>query len=91
MNDAEQRAAAKQFAQDWQARGDEKQDNQSFWLALLQKVFGVAEPEKYINFEYPVLVDDGRKEVRAAGFLSLCRGCGHFRQAPDVPRLSEKP
>lgn len=37
MNDAEQRAAAKQFAQDWQARGDEKQDNQSFWLALLQK------------------------------------------------------
>lgn len=69
MNDAEQRAAAKQFAQDWQARGDEKQDNQSFWLALLQKVFGVAEPEKYINFEYPVLVDDGRKEKGTTKFI----------------------
>lgn len=69
MNDAEQRAAAKQFAQDWQARGDEKQDNQSFWLALLQKVFDVAEPEKYINFEYPVLVDDGRKEKGTTKFI----------------------
>lgn len=69
MNDAEQQAAAKQFAQDWQARGDEKQDNQSFWLALLQKVFGVAEPEKYINFEYPVLVDDGRKEKGTTKFI----------------------
>lgn len=69
MNDAEQRAAAKQFAQDWQARGDEKQDNQSFWLSLLQKVFGVAEPEKYINFEYPVLVDDGRKEKGTTKFI----------------------
>lgn len=69
MNDAEQRTAAKQFAQDWQARGDEKQDNQSFWLALLQKVFGVAEPEKYINFEYPVLVDDGRKEKGTTKFI----------------------
>lgn len=69
MNDAEQRAAAKQFAQDWQARGDEKQDNQSFWLVLLQKVFGVAEPEKYINFEYPVLVDDGRKEKGTTKFI----------------------
>ena len=54
MTDAGRRAAAKQFAADWQGRGDEKQDTQAFWLALLQKVFEVAEPEKSIAFELPV-------------------------------------
>ncbi len=54
MTDAQQRAAAKQFAADWQGRGDEKQETQGFWLALLQKVFAVAEPEKFIAFELPV-------------------------------------
>lgn len=37
MTDAERRLAAKQFAADWQGRGDEKQETQTFWLALLQK------------------------------------------------------
>ncbi|MBD5101311.1 MAG: class I SAM-dependent DNA methyltransferase [Subdoligranulum sp.] len=54
MTDAQQRAAAKQFAADWQGRGDEKQETQAFWLALLQKVFDVAEPEKFVAFELPV-------------------------------------
>ena len=54
MTDAQQRAAAKQFAKDWQGRGDEKQETQAFWLALLQKVFDVAEPEKFVVFELPV-------------------------------------
>lgn len=54
MTDAERRAAAKQFVADWQGRGDEKQETQTFWLALLQKVYGVAEPDKFIKFEVPV-------------------------------------
>ena len=54
MTDAERRTAAKQFAADWQGRGDEKQETQTFWLALLQKVYGVAEPEKFISFEKTV-------------------------------------
>lgn len=54
MKDAEQRVAAKEFAAYWEGRGDEKQDTQSFWMALLQKVFGIKEPEKYIAFEMPV-------------------------------------
>ena len=54
MTDAERRIAAKQFAADWQGRGDEKQETQTFWLALLQKVYGVAEPDKFIQFEVPV-------------------------------------
>jgi hypothetical protein len=54
MTDAERRAAAKQFAADWAGRGDEKQETQTFWLALLQKVYGVPEPDKFIQFEVPV-------------------------------------
>lgn len=54
MTEAEKRIAAKQFSADWAGRGDEKQETQSFWLTLLQKVFGVSEPEKYITFELPV-------------------------------------
>lgn len=33
--------AAKRFANEWKNRGDEKQDTQSFWISLLQQVFGV--------------------------------------------------
>ena len=54
MTAAEQRNAAKQFFADWKDRGDEKQETQAFWMALLQKVYGVAEPDKYIEFELPV-------------------------------------
>ncbi len=54
MTAAEQRSAAKQFFADWKDRGDEKQETQSFWLALLRNVYGVTEPEKYIEFELPV-------------------------------------
>lgn len=57
MADAERRTAAKQFAADWAGRGDEKQETQAFWLALLQKVYGVEEPEKYVAFEVPVKLD----------------------------------
>ena len=54
MMDAEQRRAAKQFAEDWKNRGDEKQETQRFWIDLLQNVFGVERPTEYIQFEVPV-------------------------------------
>ena len=41
MTDIERRMAAKQFAADWNGKGDEKQETQSFWLALLQKVYAL--------------------------------------------------
>lgn len=37
MTNTEQRAAARQFSADWEGRGDEKQQTQAFWLALLPK------------------------------------------------------
>lgn len=54
MKAVEQQKAAKQFTEDWLGRGDEKQDTQAFWLSLLQKVYGVEAPERYIYFELPV-------------------------------------
>ena len=54
MTEMEKRTAAKEFAAYWKDRGDEKQETQSFWMALLQKVFGVAEPDKFIDFEVRV-------------------------------------
>ena len=43
--------AAKEFADFWKNRGDEKQDTQAFWTSLLRDVFGVAKPEQSIEFE----------------------------------------
>ena len=57
MTDTERRSAASKFAADWKGRGDEKQETQAFWLALLQKIYGIEEPEKYISFELPVKLD----------------------------------
>lgn len=69
MNESERRAAAKQFVADWANRGDERQDAQSFWRTLLQKVFGVDEPEKYIRFERRVEVDDIKTGKRTTKFI----------------------
>ena len=57
MTDAQHRAAAKEFAAYWTGRGDEKQETQRFWIDLLGHVCGMAEPEKAIEFEYPVKLD----------------------------------
>ena len=57
MKEVEQRAAAARFAVDWQGRGDEKQETQSFWISLLQGVYDVEETTKYIQFELPVKLD----------------------------------
>ncbi|MBQ4331883.1 MAG: class I SAM-dependent DNA methyltransferase [Spirochaetaceae bacterium] len=54
MTESQQKQAARQFIADWTGRGDEKQDTQTFWLNLLQNVFGVEEPHKFISFEMPV-------------------------------------
>lgn len=51
MTDVERRTAAAQFVRDWKDRGDEKQETSLFWISLLQKVYGVEEPDKYISFE----------------------------------------
>lgn len=54
MTDAEQRRAARKFAEDWKDRGYEKGECQPFWMALLRNVFNVTEPEHFIIFENQV-------------------------------------
>lgn len=38
-------------------RGNERQDSQSFWLDLLQSVYGIEKPTEYIKFEDAVKMD----------------------------------
>ncbi|MCI9469422.1 MAG: SAM-dependent DNA methyltransferase [Oscillospiraceae bacterium] len=56
MTEAQQRAAAKQFALDWKDRGDEKQETQRFWIELLTKIFGI-DGSTAIAFELPVKLE----------------------------------
>lgn len=56
MTADEQRRGAKEFAEKWKDKGDEKQDTQTFWLELLQKVLGVADPYSFIDFENRVKI-----------------------------------
>ena len=57
MTAAEQKAAAKKFAEYWKDKGYEKGESQPFWLSLLRDVYGIAEPEKFISFEDQVMLD----------------------------------
>ena len=57
MTPIQQSKAAAQFAKEWANKGYEKGHTQTFWLELLQKVFGVENPYGYINFEDQVMVD----------------------------------
>ena len=54
MTQAEQQRAAKDFAEFWQGKGDEKQETQRFWIEFLQEVLGVEAPSRYIEFEKKV-------------------------------------
>ena len=54
MTQAEQQRAAKEFAAFWKDKGDEKQENQRYWIGLLQEVLGIENPTRYIEFEKPV-------------------------------------
>lgn len=51
---AEKRATIRAFVEKWQGKGDEKQETQRFWMALLQDIYDVADPSQYIEFEKTV-------------------------------------
>lgn len=48
---------AKEFVNFWQGKGYEKGESQKFWLMLLEEVYGVEQPAKYIEFEEQVKLD----------------------------------
>lgn len=51
MDVREQKKQAKDFIKRWENRGNERQDSQSFWIDLLQSVFGLEKPTDYIRLE----------------------------------------
>ncbi len=53
-----QREAAERFATEWQGRGYEKGESQTFWLQLLQSVYGIEDPYSFISFEEQVRLDN---------------------------------
>lgn len=57
MTDAQQRKAAREFADYWKDKGYEKGESQKFWLSLLRDVLGVEHPEQFIEFEDQVHLD----------------------------------
>ena len=56
-NIREQKKQAKAFIKRWENRGNERQDSQSFWLDLLQSIYGIENPSEYITFEDKVMLD----------------------------------
>lgn len=57
MTDNEQSKKAKEFAEFWKDKGYEKGQSQQFWTSLLNNVFDIQEPEKFIEFEDQVHID----------------------------------
>ncbi len=53
-----QREAAERFATEWRGRGYEKGESQTFWLQLLQSVYGIEDPYSFISFEEQVRLDN---------------------------------
>jgi hypothetical protein len=58
LTQAEQRKAAREFAQKWKGKGYEKGESAKFWLSLLQDVYGVKHPDEFIRFEDKVMLDN---------------------------------
>ena len=50
-SDVEIRKSAKEFSQRWKNKGYEKGESQTFWLSLLNEVYGVEYPSEFITFE----------------------------------------
>lgn len=93
MTDAEQRAAARQFAADWQGRGDEKQETQRFWISLLQDVLGMEHVTGIIEFEKRVEVvnNDGTTTTKFIdGYLPATRTLIEQKGAKINLRKGEK-
>ena len=79
MTAKEQRKAAEDFAAKWLGRGYEKGECQKFWRGLLHDVFGVADPDDWVQYEAP---GAGEKKRRFARVVN-----GRARRAARTPPL----
>ena len=91
MTDAEQREAARQFANKWKDGGDEKQDCHPYWSELSQDVRGVAHVTNYIDFEKPVKLPEGDGKIHTRyidGYIADVKVL--IEQKGSVHQLDEK-
>lgn len=63
MTEAEQRAAATKFYNDWYGIGDEKSDSQRFWIEFCTNVLGIEDVTQKIKFEKRVIIDGQTKYI----------------------------
>lgn len=65
MTEAEQRAAATKFYNNWHGIGDEKSDCQRFWIEFCSNVLGIENVTQKIAFEKRVIIDGQTKFIDA--------------------------
>lgn len=63
MAEAEQRAAATKFYNDWHGIGDEKSDCQRFWIEFCGNVLGIENVTQKLAFEKRVIIDGQTKFI----------------------------
>ena len=59
---------AKLFAADWNGKGNEESESQSFWSDLLREIFGIEKPRDFIKFEKSVSFDKSTHKID--GYIS---------------------
>jgi len=63
MTDAQQREAARQFFYKWNGRGKEDEDARSYWIDILQNIFGMENVTDRVQFEKKVTGDKSKKRI----------------------------
>ena len=63
MTDAQAREAARQFFYRWKGKGKEDEDARSYWIELLQDIFGMERATERLEFEKKVAGDRSMKRI----------------------------
>ncbi|MBQ9270405.1 MAG: methylase [Oscillospiraceae bacterium] len=65
MTDSERREAARQFINKWNGKGQEDEDDRSYWLDILQRIMGADDATDRIEFQKKVSVNGNTKRIDA--------------------------
>lgn len=62
MIEAERKEAARKFIDKWRNKGIEDQDDRSYWIDMVQNVFGVHSGTDYLAFQKYVEINGNTKK-----------------------------
>ena len=65
MTESERRENARLFCQKWKGKGKEDEDDQKFWIEILQNILGIENVTDKILFQKKVVVDGNTKRIDA--------------------------